>query len=61
MWPGMLQKQKELLNSHYDDEKKRQDLDKYVVLHNEQYTIIESMVDYGYSGMDDSTKAHHFL
>ena len=39
-----------LQNSHYDGERKTWDWDKYVVLHKEQHAIIESLIDYGYSG-----------
>ena len=42
-------------------EKKWWDWDKYVTLHKEQHAIIESITDYGYSGMDNGTKVCHFL
>ena len=50
-----------LQNSHYDGERKSWDWDKYVALHKEQHAIMESLTDYGYSGMDNGTKVHHFL
>ena len=50
-----------LQNSHYDDERKTWDCHKYVAPHKEQYTIMESLTDYGYSGMDNDTKVKHFL
>ena len=62
MWPGRPQKQKKKLqNSHYYGEKKAWGWDKYVTLHKEQHTIIEHLVDHGYSGMDKGTKVHQFL
>ena len=50
-----------LQNSHNDSEKKSWDWDRYVTLHKKQHTIIKSLVDHGYSGMDKGTKVHHFL
>ena len=37
------------------------DWDKYVALHKEQHAIMESLTDYGYSGMDNGSKVCHFL
>ena len=51
--------ERKLQNSHYDGEKKSWDWDKYVAIHKEQHTIIESLVDNGYSGMDKGTKVLH--
>ena len=31
------------------------------MLHKAQHAIMESLTDYGYSGMDNSTKVCHFL
>ena len=50
-----------LQNSHYDDERKTWDLDKYVSLHKEQHAIMESLTYYGYFGMDNGTKICHLL
>ena len=50
-----------LQNFHYDDKRKTWDWDKYVALHKEQHAIMESLTDYGYSGMDNGTKVHQFL
>ena len=52
---------RKLQNSHYDGKKKEWDWDKYVALHKEQLTIMESLTDYGYSGIDKGTNVHHFL
>ena len=47
--------ERKLQNSHYDGEKKGWDWNKYVALHKEQHTIMASLGDCGYSGIDDST------
>ena len=53
--------ERKLQNSQYDGERKGWDWDKYVALHKEQHAIMESLTDYGYSGMDNGTKVCHFL
>ena len=45
----------------YDDEKKEWYWDKCDTLHKEQHTIMKSLADYGYSGLDNCTKVCHFL
>ena len=50
-----------LQNSHFYGERKTWDWDKYVALHKEQHSIMESLTEYGYSGMNNGTKVHHFL
>ena len=52
---------RKLQNPYYDGERKTWGWNKYVPFHKEQHAIMESLTDYGYSGMDDSTKVHHFL
>ena len=52
---------RKLQNSYYDGKKKGWDWDTYVTLHQEQHAIIESLIYYGYSGMDSGTKVCHFL
>ena len=37
------------------------DWDKDITLHKEQNTTVESLTDYGYSGMNKGTKIRHFL
>ena len=53
--------ERKLQTSRYDGEREGWDLDKYVALNKEQHAIIESLTDYGYSGMNNGTKVHHFL
>ena len=50
-----------LQNSNCDGERKKLDWDKYVALHKEEHAIMESLTDYGYSGMDSGTKVRHFF
>ena len=50
-----------LQKTYYDGERKTWDWDKYFALHKEQHAIMESLTDYGYSGMDYGTKVCHFL
>ena len=53
--------ERKLQSSHYDGERKVWDWDKYVALHKEQHAIMESLTDYGFSGMENDTKVRHFL
>ena len=53
--------ERKLQNSCYDGKRIWLDWDKYVALHKEQHAIMESLIDYGYSRMDNGTKVHHFL
>ena len=59
MWPDRPNKYKE--NSHNDDKKKGWNQDKYVALHKEWQTIMESLADYGKSGIHNSRQVHCFL
>ena len=47
--------------SYYDVEIKGWDWDQYIALQKEQHAIMERLADYGYSGMGNGTKVHHFL
>ena len=53
--------ERKLQSSHYDSKRKKWDWDKYVALYKEQHTIMESLVDYGYNGMDNGTKVCRFV
>ena len=37
------------------------EFDKYITLHKEQHAIMESLIEYGYIGMDNGNKVRHFL
>ena len=56
MWQGKPQKQKELQNSHHDDEKKGWGWDVYVALYKKQHKSMESFADHGYSGSNNDTE-----
>jgi hypothetical protein len=42
-------------------EKKRFTWETYVRIHTEQYSVLNGLKDYGYAGIDDSSKVRHFL
>ena len=52
---------RKLQHSPYDDEKKRLDRDKYVSVHKEKHTIMESHADHLHSCIDNENEVHHFL
>ena len=52
--------ERKLQKSHYG-EKKGWDWYKYVTLHKEQYTIMESIADHGYNSIHDGMKVCHLL
>jgi hypothetical protein len=45
----------------YNDEKKQFTSETYVWIHTEQHSILNGLKDYGYAGIDDSSKVHHLL
>jgi hypothetical protein len=45
----------------YNGEKKRFTWETYVQIHTEQHSVLNSLKDYGYPGIDDSSKVHHLL
>jgi hypothetical protein len=45
----------------YNGEKKRFTWKNYVIIHNEQHSVLNGLKDYGYAGIDDSSKVHHLL
>ena len=51
----------ELQNATYTGEKRRWNFDKYVQVHQEQHTILEGLVKYGYAGIDPRTKVRHLM
>ena len=48
---------RKLQNAQYDGEKEGWDWDKYVTLHKKYHTIMESLTDHGYSGIEDVVQA----
>jgi hypothetical protein len=45
----------------YNGEKKRFSWETYVRIHTEQHSVLNGMKDYGYAGIDDSSKVRHLL
>jgi hypothetical protein len=45
----------------YNGDKKRLTWETYVRIHTEQYSVFNGVKDYGYAGIDDSSKVSHFL
>jgi hypothetical protein len=45
----------------YNGEKKRFTWETYVRIHTEQHSVLHGLKDYGYAGIDDSSKVCHLL
>jgi hypothetical protein len=45
----------------YNVEKKRFTSETYVIIHTEQHAVLNGLKDYGYNGIDDSSKVRHLL
>jgi hypothetical protein len=45
----------------YNGEKKRFTWETYVRIHTEQHSVLNGLKDYGYAGIDDSSKVRHLL
>jgi hypothetical protein len=50
-----------LTGTLYNGEKKRFTWDTYVIIHNEQHSVLNGLKYYVYSGIDDSSKVCHLL
>jgi hypothetical protein len=50
-----------LVSTLYNGEKKRSTWETYVMIHTEQHLVLNGLKDYGYAGIDDSSKVHHLL
>jgi hypothetical protein len=50
-----------LSNTLYNGEKKRFIWETYVRIHTEQHYVLNGLKEYGYSGIDDSSKVRHLL
>ena len=57
--PAQVERKLEI--SHCYGEKKGCDQDKNVALHKEQHTIMESLANHGYQGINDGNNVFHFL
>jgi hypothetical protein len=47
--------------TRYNGEKKRSTLKTYVRIHTEQHSVLNRLKDYGYTGIDNSSKVRHYL
>jgi hypothetical protein len=50
-----------LTSTLYNGEKKRFAWETYVRIHTEQHSVLNGLKDYGYAGIDDSSKVRHLL
>jgi hypothetical protein len=50
-----------LTGTLYNSEKKRFTWKTYVRIRNEQHSVLNGLTDYGYAGIDDSSKVRHLL
>jgi hypothetical protein len=50
-----------LTSTLYNGEKKRFTWESYVRIHTEQHSVLNGFKDYGYAGIDDSSKVRHLL
>jgi hypothetical protein len=50
-----------LTSTLYNGEKKRFTWETYVRIHTEQHSVLNGLEDYGYAGIDDSSKFRHLL
>ena len=50
-----------LKDSSYHSEKHRWNFEQYVHMHQDQHTILQSLVQHGYAGIDERSKVRHLL
>jgi hypothetical protein len=50
-----------LSSTLYNSKKKRFTWETYMRIHTEQHSVLNGLKEYGYSGIDDSSKARHLL
>jgi hypothetical protein len=50
-----------LTSTLYNGEKKRFTWETYVRIHTDQHSVLNGLKDYGYAGIDDSSKVRHLL
>jgi hypothetical protein len=62
MWGNMASgAETKLTGTLYSGENKRFTCETYVRIHTEQHSVLNGLKDYGYTGIDDSSKVHHLL
>jgi hypothetical protein len=52
---------RKLMDTTYNGEKRRWNFEKYVRLHVEQHAVLEDLVEYGYSGIDEGSKVRYLV
>jgi hypothetical protein len=50
-----------LTGTLYNGEKNCFTCETYVIIHTEQHSVLNGMKDYGYAGINDSSKVRHLL
>jgi hypothetical protein len=53
--------ERKLMDTVYNGEKRRWNFEKYVRLHVEQHAVLEDLVQYGYSGIDEGSKVRYLV
>jgi hypothetical protein len=53
--------ERKLMDTTYNGEKRRWNFEKYVRLHVEQHAVLEDLVEYGYSGIDEGSKVRYLV
>ena len=55
------QAEDELKSTAYNGEQRRRDFEKYVNVHKQQHSIMEGLVEHGYTGIDPRSKVRYLL
>jgi hypothetical protein len=58
---GNMASEAEFTSTLYNGEKKRFAWETYVSIHTEQQSVLNGLKDYGYAGIDESSKVRHLL
>jgi hypothetical protein len=53
--------ERKLMDTTYTGEKRRWNFEKYIRLHVDQHAILEDLVQYGYSGIDEGSKVRYLV
>jgi hypothetical protein len=53
--------ERKLMDNTYNGEKRRWNFEKYIRLHVEQHAVLEDLVEYGYSGIDEGSKVRYLV
>jgi hypothetical protein len=61
VWNMASEAETKLTGTLYNGEKERFTWETYVRIHTEQHSVLNGLKDYGYAGIDDSSKLCHLL